>query len=261
MYIFTVDTSTWFERNKDNLFLTLITFVGVIILFCFVKFVASRIRRRVSNRAKSLTYIIQNLIGIVMFFIALLIILNIWGFDTGIGLFISCATALVIGIGAHDIISDVFNGIANTFASLYDLGDIIEINGFKGKVVNITLTKTTIQSLSGEIKTISSSRIKEVTNFSKAYSNVVVEIPVSYNEEIDEIINLLEEKLPSLKEEYSQILEGPIINGVEDVDAAKVILRISAKTTPENNLPVARGIRKAIIDIFKENKIKFGNKE
>lgn len=261
MFILDIDNSTWFDTNKDNLFWTLITVVAVVILYYIVKFIASRFRKKASNRAKSLTYIIQNFIGIVMFVIAFLIILNIWGFDTGIGLFISCATALVIGIGAHDIISDVFNGVSNTFASIYDLDDIIEINGFKGKVINITLTKTTLQSVNGEIKTISSSKIKEVTNFSKAYSNISVEISVDYEEEIDDVINLLEEKLPSLKEEYTQILEGPIISGIEDVDANNVILKISAKTTPENHMPVSRGIRKKVINLFKEHKIKFGKKD
>lgn len=252
--------SNWFVDNQAKLIWTGIVIVADIILFIILKFVASRIKNKASNRAKGLTQVIKNLIAIACVFLSVIIVLDFWEFDTGTVLLLSGAMVIIIGIGAHDIIRDIFNGISNTFANIYDIDDIIEIDGFKGKVINITITKTTLQGMNGELKTISSSKIKEVINYSRTYSSVVVEVCVNFKENIDKVIEILEENLPSLKDEYTQILEGPIINGIEDMDAHNVFIRISAKTTPENHLPVQRAIRKRIIELFKEEHIDFGSK-
>lgn len=258
--ILSIFDANWFIDNQAKLIWTGLIIIADIILYIILKFVASRIKNKASNRAKGLTQVIKNLIAITFVFLSIVIVLDFWEFDTGTVLVLSGALVLVLGIGAHDIIRDVFNGISNTFANIYDIDDIIEIDGFKGKVIKISLTKTTLQGMNGELKTISSSKIKEVINYSRTYSSVTMEICVSYKENIDKVIELLEENLPSLKDEYSQILEGPIINGIEDMDANNIYIRISAKTTPENHLPVQRAIKKRIIDIFKEEKISFGNK-
>lgn len=250
----------WLKLHQAKLIWTAIVILVDIVLYFIFKFIASRIKSKTAKRAESLTQVIRNLISIIMFFLSAIIVLDIWEFDINTITIISAVTALVVGAGAYDLIRDIFNGVSNTFANLYDLDDVIEINGFKGKVVKINLTKTTLLGKNGELKTFNSSKIKELTNFSRTYSSVSIDIVIDYNEDLDDVINILESKLPSLKEEYSQILEGPIINGVEDMDANNIVIRISAKTSPENYMPVERAIRKKVIEIFKEEHIKFGNK-
>ncbi len=252
--------SNWLETNLTKIIWTAIVVLTDIIVYIILKFIASRIKRKASNRAKGLTPVIANLIYLSILFVSGVVILDLWEFETGTANIILGIVVIAIGAGAFDIIRDLFVGVGNAFASLYDEGDVIEINGFKGKVTKISLTKTTLLGTNGALKTISSSKIKEVINYSRTYSSLYVDVVVDYNENIENVINLLEEKLPSLKEDYTQILEGPIINGVEDMDNNNIVIRISAKTKPETHLPVKRGINKKVIELFKENHIKFGKK-
>ena len=60
----------------------------------------------------------------------------------------------------------------------------------------------------GELKTFTSSKIKELTNFSRTYSSVSIDIVIDFNEDLDEVIKLLDDNLPILKENYPQINRG-----------------------------------------------------
>ena len=252
--------SNWLEVNLARIIWTAIVIFTNIIIYIILKFIESRIKRKASNRAKGLTRVIANLIYLSILFVSAVIVLDLWEFDTKTVTIILGISVAIIGAGAFDIIRDLFVGVGNAFANLYDEGDVIEINGFKGTVKKISITKTTLLGKNGALKTFSSSKIREVINYSRSYSSLYVDIVVDYHENIDRVINILEEKLPSLKDDYTQILEGPIINGVEDMDQNNIVIRISAKTTPEHYLPVKRGINRKIIEIFKEKQIKFGNK-
>ncbi len=49
----------------------------------------------------------------------------------------------------------------------YDVGDVVEIDGFKGTVLEVSLKSTKIISWLNEVKIIANGNIKSVINFSK----------------------------------------------------------------------------------------------
>ena len=81
-------------------------------------------------------------------------IFKLYGVDTtsiiaSIGVF-----AAVIGLAFQDILKDVLAGASIIFDNKYAVGDVVQINGFTGTVIEFGLRTTKIKSFSGEVKSI-----------------------------------------------------------------------------------------------------------
>ena len=58
-----------------------------------------------------------------------------------------------------------------------------------------------------------------------------------------------------MKEEYTQIIEGPIVAGVEALENSSVSIKITAKTNAEEHYAVERALFKKVKETFEENNI------
>ncbi|HOH18729.1 MAG TPA: hypothetical protein PK087_05345, partial [Bacilli bacterium] len=79
---------------------------------------------------------------------------------------------------------------------------------------------------------------------------------VDYQESIDRVIALLDEKLINLKDTFPQILEGPNVIGVIKVLRKGFIIRIIIKTMPETHYSVEREVQKQVKELFEQNNIR-----
>lgn len=248
----------WFDINKKNLIFTLVVILSIIVIFVVIKFIFNRLKRGKSNKAISLLSLIYNICRFVSLAVAIFVIIAVWGMDPTIGLVILCTLIIVAGLGLHSLLNDVFVGMNTIFTNMYEVDDFVEINGFKGKVISISINKTQILASSGELKTISNGQVKEVVNYSKNPISASVYIPIENTRDTLDFIEKLEEKLRVLKDEYPQIVEGPIVNGIEDFKDGNVIIKISAKTKYELKHIIERALRKKVLEIGNKYNIKVG---
>lgn len=77
------------------------------------------------------------------------------------------ATTLILGFASQQIFSNLFSGIFLVLNRSFKINDIIELLSYKGKVIEISLTSTTIQDENGNKIIIPSSSI--VANNLKIY--------------------------------------------------------------------------------------------
>jgi len=229
--------------------------VVTIVLTFIITFIFNRIIKRQKNkRTVTITRLIRSLIRYTLAIVVFITILGVWGVDimpivTGVGVL-----GLVIGLGAQTLIKDLIAGVAIVFDNFYDVDEVVEINGFKGKVLEIGLKSTRLENWKGEIKVISNGEILEIINYSRNPSVGVVEFDIAYQEDINRVFKLIEENLENLKEIYPQIIEGPNIVGIIDVGNS-VKIRITVKTISEQHYAVERGIRKYLKEVFEEHQI------
>lgn len=249
------DLQEFYELYKSKLLATLIIIGVAIILVIILSFIFVRIiKKQKSKRAITITRLIRSIIRYVIAIVVIIAILGVWGVDimpivTGVGVL-----GLVIGLGAQTLIKDLIAGISIVFDNIFEIDDVVEINGFKGRVLEIGLKTTRIQNWKGEIKILSNGDITEVTNFSKNPSTGVVEIDVAYQENLNHLLKLIEESLEDVREAFPQIIEGPNIVGVTNVSNS-VTIRITVKTVSEEHYAVERGIRKHLKELFEEHNI------
>ena len=210
------------------------------------------------KRAQTLGNILRNALLVVIAFIALLMILGELGIQLGPLLATAGIGAVAIGFGAQSLVRDVISGFFIILENQYRIGDAIEVAGASGLVESISLRKTVLRDLEGRVHTIPNGEIKMVSNLSKEWSRAVVDIGISYREDIDQIIALLSQIGKDLEGEEpykSSILEPMQILGVEQFKESEIVIRTIVKTVPLKQWEVSRELRRRIKNRFDEKGI------
>jgi small conductance mechanosensitive channel len=166
--------------------------------------------------------------------------------------------ALAIGVGAQSLVKDVISGFFIILENQYRVGDAIEVAGVSGLVESVSLRKTVLRDLEGRVHTIPNGAIKIVSNLSKEWARSVLDVNISYRENIDQVIDLLSEigqELGSEEPYQSATLEPLQILGVERFGESHLSIRIMVKTAPLKQWEVGRELRKRIKNRFDEKGI------
>ena len=134
--------------------------------------------------------------------------------------------ALIVGFAADSIIADLVTGVFILFDSQYNVGDIIEVDGFRGVVTDIGIRTTSITDASENIKIVNNADMRNILNRSDHVSKSFCDISIPYTCDLE----ALEEKFPSLLEEIRQkradvMLDTPVYLGVQQLADSAVVLR------------------------------------
>lgn len=235
----------------------IILFIGLIILriarmtFKHLGNKNGSMHKRKKTIAKVSNSIVKYLVWIIMF----LIILAVWGINVAPALAGLGIAGLVIGLGAQKFINDLIAGIFIIFERHFDVGDIVEVQGFKGEVIDIGLKTTRLKNWKGDIKVIANGEITTVINYTEDFSVAVVEFGISYKSDINKTIAILNERLPIVMASFEEIIDKPAVVGVTNLNSSSVDLRVTAKTIQEKHYAIEREIRKQIKMILDENGI------
>jgi small conductance mechanosensitive channel len=210
------------------------------------------------KRAQTLGNILRHVLLIVIFFVAILMILGELGIQLGPLLATAGIGALAIGFGAQSLVKDFISGFFILLENQYRIGDAIEVAGVSGLVESVSLRKTVLRDLEGRVHTIPNGEIKVVSNLSKEWSRAVVDIGISYRDDVDHIIDLLAQigkELAGEEPYQSAILESPQILGVERFGESQLVIRMIVKTMPLKQWEVGRELRRRIKNRFDEKGI------
>lgn len=217
---------------------------------------SERIVKSTNERRKhTILKITASIVNYSIKLIALLAVLSAWGVNVlpalaGLGIL-----GLVIGLGAQDLIKDFIAGFFIVFEKHFDVGDIVEIDGFKGEVVDIGLKTTRVRNWKSDIKIFNNSSVQKTINYSISHSLAVVEFGIAYHSDLDKTIEILTQELPKLRELLPQLIEDPICSGVVSLADSSINLRVVAKTLTEQHYGAERVIRKEIKKILDNNGI------
>jgi len=209
------------------------------------------LQKRKKTISKVTASIIKYIIGLLMF----LVVLAIWGINVAPALAGLGILGLVIGLGAQKFINDLISGFFIIFEQHFDVGDVIEVQGFKGEVTDIGLKTTRLRNWKGEVKILSNGEISTLINYSKNPSIAIVEFGIAYQEDIQKTIDILTVELPKMRLEFPMIIEDPKVVGVIGLNSSSVDLRVIAKTVNEQHYAIERELRKRIKLILNEHDI------
>ncbi len=206
-----------------------------------------------ARRARTLAGFLQRAAALFIYLIAFTMILRELGVDiapiiAGAGL-----AGLAIGFGAQNLIKDLIAGFLILSEDQFRVGDVIKTAGVSGQVERITLRVTQVRDLEGVVHTIPNGEIKVVSNLTKEYSRVALDVGVSYSEDVDRVIKVLESvgrELAGDPQFGKVIREPPVVLGVEALGESQVTLRLLAKTEPLRQWDVARELRRRIKNAF-----------
>ena len=215
-----------------NRFLFAHPVIQVLAMAAMVLFAASLLRLMLNlvkpKERKAMTMI--SILSSLLRYVAALVILC-WGLSIlGVNVNAIVASvgivALIVGFGAESLVADVVTGIFLIFENQYNVGDIVEVNGFRGVVKEIGIRTTSIMDTGENIKIINNSEMKNILNRSDNISRAVSDIAIPYETDLE----ALEAKLPQLMEDIFQkrkeiMLTPPRYLGVQQLADSSVILR------------------------------------
>lgn len=166
---------------------------------------------------------------------------------------------VILGFGAQTLIKDIINGIFIIFENPYSIGDTIKTGNIIGTVENVTLRVTIIRDIKGNLHFIPNGEIKTVSNRSRQWSRMILDVGVPYNEDLKRVFNLLNEisKEISEDEDYKKYIITPIrVLGITEFGETSAIIRVWGKVKPGKNFPINREFRKRLIEKAGQLKLK-----
>lgn len=202
------------------------------------------------RKLNTLSAVLKNVIRYTIYFIGVMIILDILGVNTNSIIATAGIGGLAISFGAQSLVKDIITGFFILFEDQFSVGDYIQIGDFEGIVVEMGIRVTKIRDFSGELHIIPNGNISIVTNKSRGPMSSYVDVRIPYEEDVDRAIRIIEEACEKVKENNDTILEGPSVLGITDLGDSGINIRIIAKTEPMNQWALERQLRKEIKKAF-----------
>ncbi|MEN2465089.1 mechanosensitive ion channel family protein [Ornithinibacillus sp. FSL M8-0202] len=238
--------------------------IAIVILYFIVKSIGTRAIRKVFNRkqeemtlgrAKTLESITQNIFTYFLLFIFAGFIFSIFQFDITTLLAGAGIVGLAIGFGAQGLVSDVVTGFFILLEQQIDVGDYVTVAGKDGVVEEVGLRTTKLRGMDGTLHFVPNREITNVSNHSRGNMRALVDIGISYDDDIDKATQILQQVCERIAAEDENIVEGPDVIGVQAFGASEVVLRVIGKTKNGEQWAVERNLRKAIKEAFDQNGI------
>lgn len=207
------------------------------------------------RKIKTLAVLLKSVLKYVIYFIAGVTVLRVFGIPTESIIATAGIGGLAIGFGAQNLVRDVITGFFILFEDQFSVGDYIETAGLTGFVEEMGLRVTKLRSFSGELHIIPNGEINKVTNHTRGNIRALVDVDIAYEEDIDRALKTLNEICQQIAREREDIVEGPTVLGVQELGSSSVVIRIIAKTIPLQQWSVERELRKRIKETFDERGI------
>ena len=242
--------------KSEKFILPIVYIVIGLVLLRVVRFIVNKISKNkyVDKKRKTIISLIKNIIKYLIYIFVILSILSVYGVDTS-GILASLGIAgLVIGLALQDIIADFVAGIFILFDDQYTLGDVVEVNGFKGEVIGFGLMSTKIKNATGDVLILSNSSFKEVINFSRNNNNLLINLDVSYDTDIDKLEKVLEELREEVQKMENVVGDYKLL-GINEFSSSSIKYLVSIECKANCQYQIKRDYFKLVRNVFNKNKI------
>ncbi|MEM8807091.1 MAG: mechanosensitive ion channel family protein [Cyanobacteria bacterium P01_G01_bin.38] len=203
--------------------------------------------RRLELRTKTIASVVKNIANFIWIAIGLVAALTLFGLNLGVLLASIGLIGLAISLATQNLIKGTVTGFFILLEDQYAIGDVVEIDGDGGLVENMNLRITQLRDTGGRLITIPMSDITRVANYSLHWSRCDLKIPVHYNANLDDMLQLTRQignELQSDSDWGELILEDPKVLGVEEFGDSAITIRVWIKTQPMKQWDVSREYRR-----------------
>lgn len=201
------------------------------------------------KREDTLIRIFTVSLRIVVWLLALLMIFEEVGIAIGPLLSAAGIAGLAFGFGGQYLIRDLISGLFIIMENQYRIGDVVCFDATCGLVEDISVRMTTLRDLDGIVHHIPHGEIKRVSNLSKHFARVNLNIGISYDSNLEKVISVVNKVGKDLAEDpewKEHILNPPQFLRVNDFGDSAIIIKILGETKPLKQWDVAGELRKRL---------------
>ncbi len=240
-------------RFSEAVFLRLIVMVFLVLAVEKALVLILGLFKGRSHRSATVITITQSLLRYAAAIVILCWGLSIIGVNVSTILASVGVVALIVGFGAESLIEDVITGFFMLFENQYNVGDIVEVGGFRGTVSDIGIRTTSITDPGGNVKIINNSNMKDILNRSDNASRSLSDIQIPYETDLPAFEEKLPEMMKSIYEAHKDVMRSePVYLGVQELGESGVTLRFVVEVDESNIYKVQRILNRDLLVSFRE---------
>jgi len=260
------DVSHWARGHGLQI---LLIGIGSVLIVRFVHWASWRYRQRLDGQsraqiehgavasdrikqARTLTQVIEWGIVAIVYFVAALLIMSRLGIPLTRLIAPATDAAAALGFGAQQLVQDLLAGFFLISERQFGVGDTVRMSlpgqeaGVSGTVEELTLRVTKLRTDQGELVFIPNGTLRQVTNSSKEWSRVVVDIPIPVDQDIEKATRALREMAKEMGRDpawSNTLVDEPTVAGIETIEVGYLQLRLIARTLPGRQSDVGSELR------------------
>jgi moderate conductance mechanosensitive channel len=223
-----------------------------------LKFGATLHDPRRETRATAIAGVLSGAVSTSVWVVTLMLIAGVIGLALGPLIAGAGIVGLALGFGSQSLVKDWISGLFMLMEDQYGIGDVVDLGPATGVVERFSLRSTVIRSLNGTVWHIPNGEITRVGNLSQVWSMALVEVAVAYQTNLDTAIAVMTrtaERVVAQEEFASNVLESPVVTGVEQLGDSGITIRLMVKTAAGAQWELQRALRKAVKEDFESEGI------
>lgn len=233
-----------------------ILIVGVVLTIMALNVISGIVRATMETRGKTICLIVFNMIEYAVVGMGVYYAFLYVGIDITVPLASLAAVSFAITLLAKDTISDILAGVATAFTNSYRIGDYVEVNGFRGRVQDITMSTTTLVNNDGHVKVFNNRDVHNVLNMSRGGSRYTVDITIGYDQSLEAVEALLSEELPNIGKRIPEVRGTPRYIGVTRLGSGGMTLTIAARCKERDYATVRHRMNVELGRLFQAHSIR-----
>ncbi|WP_059104310.1 mechanosensitive ion channel family protein [Shouchella shacheensis] len=261
-YALLSDTTFWLNIISTVVKIIIILILARLVVGFFKRIITRMLQRRegkyvniTEQRSQTLVSLLHSVVANVVYFVAILLMLDELGFSLASVLVGAGVLGLAVGFGAQNVVRDVITGFFILYEDQFSVGDFITTGTYTGTVIEFGLRVTKIQDWTGEVNILPNGHIEEVKNYSKDTAYAVVDARVSYNDNLEETQTVIEDACLEVFHREEDMIQKPETMGVQEFGPSEIVFRIIALCNPVTQWGMEREMRRAILDSFAQKGI------
>lgn len=204
--------------------------------------------QRREQRAVALGQLLRNVMILLIWGTAALLILTEVGVNIGPIMASAGVVGVALGFGAQTLVKDYLSGFFMIIEDQYGVGDLVDVGvgGVVGNVEEVTLRVTRLRDLTGVVWYVRNGEILRVANQSQGWTMAVAVLPVAYDADLEEVRKIVTEignEMYNDPDSQAKMLGKPIFSGVDAVSGDAVFVRVVAKARPAQQIALTRELR------------------
>ncbi len=217
----------------------------IMVIAGIVRKVVLLIGSNYGNRGITVARLIDSFISYLAVIGGIAYSLTFFGVDTSTILASVGIVGLGLSLGAKDLVTDIIAGIGIVFEGEFRNGDIVDIGGYRGTVIDIGIRTTKVLADSN-VKIFRNSMVSGVINMTQRYSFAEVSIQVARSEPLEKVEKIFQKELPRIRRRIPHAGDDIRLLGVTEMTADYVTLKITLNCDEKHRKKVMRALYREI---------------
>ena len=185
------------------------------------------------RRCETLTSVFLRTTQIVLIVIGGFMVLSVLDVPIAPALAGLSVAGIALGLGAQSLVRDGLSGLFILFENQFAKGDTIRVGTVTGLVEDFSLRRTVLRDLDGAVHFVPNGEIKMVTNLTRDWSRVHLDLRLDFETDLDRaiaIVNRIGQDLAADPAWSAQLLAPPKFVRVDKYEEGGLVLKVLGET-------------------------------